>query len=166
MRRISLFFFIAIAASFAVTSCVKEKSFPPEPKIEFKNFISYNVDSADCIINFTDGDGDIGIAEGDTASKDDLTMKYLYLDTLTGNYLPYDYTPGTGGFDTLFYGYRVPDVTPKGQYKALDGEIKARLRSLPLYNPVHKKVKFEIQLRDRAGHLSNKVMTNEIVVPH
>ena len=63
--------------------------------------------------------------------------------------------------DTLFYSYRVPNITPDGQYKALEGTIKARLRSAPLYYPTHQTIKFEIRLRDRAGNLSNIVTTNE-----
>ncbi len=91
-------------------------------------------------------------------------MKYLFKDT-DGLFHPYDYDNTNTTFDTLFYEYRTPYLTPDGQYKALDGEIKARLRSAPLYAPSHTVVKFEITLRDRAGHLSNMVTTNEISVP-
>src|SRR4051812_38377619 len=160
----SIILFSAVIAA-GVTSCVKEKNFPVTPAIEFVRYESFGVDSADCIINFKDGDGDIGIVDGDTASPADFRMKYLYKDA-SGNFVPYDITPGVGNFDTLFVDYRVPDLMPNGQYKALDGEIRARLRSAPLYNPTHTIVKFEITLKDRAGHLSNMVPTNEITVPH
>jgi hypothetical protein len=91
-------------------------------------------------------------------------MKYLYkgVDNL---FHPYDETVGTSQFDTLFYTYRVPNLTPDGQFKALDGEIKIKLRASPIYNPLHHVVKFDIQLKDRAGHLSNIVSTNEITLP-
>jgi hypothetical protein len=145
-------------------SCVKEKNFPPEPKIEFVSYKTYGVDSADCTISFRDGDGDIGILEGDTSSKDDYQLKYLYQGT-DGQFHPFDMIDSTTAMDTLFYSYRVPDITPDGQYKSLEGQIKAKLRSSPVYFPGHHVVKFEIRLRDRAGHLSNIVTTNEIVVP-
>ncbi len=155
-------FFIFIITGTLITSCVKEKSFPPQPAIEFEKFVTYGHDSADCFIKFKDGDGDIGILAGDAISPDDLKMKYLYKDN-GGIFQPVDSSFGTSQFDTLFYSYRVPNITPDGQYKALDGEIKIKLRTAPLFGP-HSVVKFEITLRDRAGHRSNMVSTNEIIV--
>jgi hypothetical protein len=160
---ISISFFVLLT-SLVITSCVKEKKFPITPMIEFKEYIKYGTDSADCIIKFKDGDGDIGITDGDTISIDDYKLKYLYKGA-DGLFHPFDTSPGAAVFDTLFYSYRVPDITPKGQYKALDGEIKAKLRAAPIYYPTHHVVKFEITLRDRSGHLSNMVTTNEITLP-
>ena len=151
-----------IISSISITSCVKEKQFPPQPVIEFEEFVSYGNDSADCFIKFKDGDGDIGILPGDAISEDDLKMKYLYKGP--GDvFLPIDSSFGTPQFDTLYYSYRVPNLTPDGQYKALDGQIKIKLRTSPLFGP-HTVVKFEITLRDRAGNVSNMVTTNEITV--
>ncbi len=145
-------------------SCVREKNFPPQPAIEFEKFITYGHDSADCFIKFKDGDGDIGHPLTDKTSPDDLKMKYLYKGP-GGIFLPVDSSVGTSHFDTLFYSYRVPDITPDGQYKALDGQIKIKLRAAPIFGP-HSIVKFEITLTDRAGNKSNVVSTNEIpVVP-
>lgn len=145
-----------------LSSCIKEKDFPNKPSIEYKDFVLFKNDSADCYITFKDGDGDVGIFQGDTTSVDNLKMKYLYKAS-NGAFVPYDATFGTPEFDTLFYSYRIPNLTPDGQYKALDGEIKIKLRSAPLFNPAHKVVKFEITLSDRAGNKSNMVETKEIV---
>lgn len=164
MKHFKYIFLFSAIGMILLGSCVKEKNFPPEPKIEFVSYTTYGTDSADCIISFSDGDGDIGILEGDTASEDDYQLKYLYKGT-DGQFYPFDMIDSTAAFDTLFYSYRVPDITPKGQYKTLEGQIKAKLRSSPVYFPGHTVVKFEIRLRDRAGHLSNMVATNEIVVP-
>lgn len=163
MKHFVYIVFSGILISASMSSCVKEKSFPPQPVIEFKKFTLYGNDSADCIIKFKDGDGDIGILEGDTISDDDLKMKYFYKAS-DGTFQPYDEDPGTAAFDTLFYSYRVPNITPDGQYKALDGEIKIKLRAAPLFNPTHTLVKFEITLTDRAGNKSNMVTTDEITV--
>jgi hypothetical protein len=164
MKHFKYIFLLSISGLVLLSSCVKEKNFPAEPKIEFVNYISYGSDSADCIISFKDGDGDIGIEKGDTTSEDDYMLKYLYKGT-DGQFHPFDKIDSTAVMDTLFYSYRIPDITPEGQYKALEGEIKAKLRSSPLYFFGHHAVKFEIRLRDRAGHYSNIVTTNEIVVP-
>lgn len=155
---------LPLACLSLFSACVKEKKFPPEPVIAFKEYISHGLDSADCIITFKDGDGDIGIESSDSSTPNDFKMKYLYKD-IDGVFKPFDMLPATPAMDTLYYDYRVPNLTPEGQYKALDGEIKAKLRASPIYGPGHHTVKFEITLRDRAGHLSNMVTTNEIAVP-
>ena len=163
MKHLLFILFIVVIIGSGLTSCVKEKNFPVQPIIEFKNYVSYNLDSADCIIKFKDGDGDIGVMDGDTTTE--LKMKYLWKDTADGLFKPYDANLADTTFDTLFYSYRIPNLTPDGQYKALDGEIKAKLRSHPLYGLGHHTVKFEIRLTDRAGHVSNMVTTNDISVP-
>lgn len=162
MKHFRFLLFLSFLLSLSITSCVKEKNFPIEPVIEFKEYIKYGLDSADCIIKFKDGDGDIGVLEGDTVP--DLKLKYLYKGT-DNLFHAWDFTQGTSQFDTVFYPFRVPDLMPEGQYKALDGEIKIKLKA-PIYPiPEHHIVKFEIRLTDRAGHLSNIVSTNEIAVP-
>ncbi|MCW3071789.1 MAG: hypothetical protein JWO44_1679 [Bacteroidetes bacterium] len=162
MKLFNYILLLAVSTALILPACVKEKNFPPEPKIEFLRYQKYGSDSADCVITFKDGDGDIGLVDGDTVSADDFQMKYLYKDT-DGVYKPFDAIDSTAVMDTLFYSYRVPDITPAGQYKALEGEIKAKLRSHPLYFPGHTSVKFEIRLRDRAGHWSNITTSSEII---
>lgn len=163
MKHFKTISFSIIILATGWSSCVKEKNFPVTPALEFKEYNAFGRDSANCIIKFKDGDGDIGVLDGD--SIPDLRMKYLYYDTISASFLPLDYDITNATFDTLFFEYRVPNITPDGQYKALDGEIKVKLRALPIYDPTHFKVKWEITLKDRAGHLSNKVSTNEIVLP-
>ena len=165
-----IFYFLIFITAIVSTGCIKEKQFPPQPIIEFQEFISYvgnhnAVDSADCIIKFTDGDGDVGLAKEDTISPPNLRLKYLYKNPVDGKFYPMDAVDSTTVLDTLFFDYRIPNITPDGQYKALDGIIKAKFRTSPVFFPGHKVVKFEITLSDRAGNKSNKVSTNEIVVP-
>ncbi len=165
-----LLFFLLFIAVAGIMGCVKEKQFPPQPIIEFEKFINYvgstnQVDSADCIIKFTDGDGDVGIAKGDTISPPNLRLKYLYKNLTDGKFYPVDAIDSTAVLDTLFYDYRIPNITPDGQYKALDGTIKAKFRTSPVFYPGHKVVKFEIVLSDRAGNKSNRISTNEIEIP-
>jgi len=161
MKHFKYIFILSAVGLLLLSACVKEKKFPAQPSIEFVNYVKYGTDSADCIISFKDGDGDIGILDGDTASENDYKLKYLYKGT-DGLFHPFDAIDSTSAMDTLFYSYRVPNITPEGQYKALEGTIKAKLRSYPLYGFGHDIVKFEIRLRDRAGNFSNIVTTNEI----
>jgi hypothetical protein len=165
-----LIYTLLFVTMLVVTGCIKEKQFPTQPVIEFQEFVNYvgnknMVDSADCIIKFTDGDGDVGIAPEDTISKPNLRLKYLYKNLTDGKFYPFDAIDSTTVLDTLFFDYRIPNLTPDGQYKALDGTIKIKLRTSPIFYPGHKVVKFEIRLTDRAGNKSNIVSTNEIAVP-
>ena len=166
MKHFKFISFLVILFGVLITSCVKEKSFPATPAITFDKYILYQEDSADCYIKFKDGDGDVGVYAGDTSSANNLMMKFL-LKASDGKFHPYDYILGNSTFDTLFYGFKIPNITPDGQYKALDGEIKIKLRTQPIYGPANTGdiVKFDIYLMDRAGHKSNTVSTNEIVVP-
>ena len=163
MKQLTNSFFFILILAIINTSCVKESNFPTTPIIKFERFELFGNDSANCYISFTDGDGDIGIIEGDTTAEDDLTMKYLF-KAIDGEFYAYDSDPGTPALDTLFYNNRVPNITPDGQYKALEGEIKIKLRSAPLFSPDHSIVKFEITLTDRAGNKSNMVETDEIIL--
>ncbi|CAN5391173.1 hypothetical protein BH10BAC1_BH10BAC1_00680 [soil metagenome] len=163
MKEIKYILVLLGLSTLLLPSCVKEKEFPSTPAIEFLYYSNYSNDSGDCVISFKDGDGDIGILAGDASSPNDFLMTYYYKDTADGVFKLFD-NPTTPAFDTLTYSYRVPNLTPDGQYKALDGEIRAKLRAAPIYWPLHKTIKFEVSLRDRAGHLSNKVFTNEISV--
>ncbi len=168
MKQLSYLILCIILTS--AMGCIKEKKFPKEPVIEFQDFISYVgakniVDSADCIIKFTDGDGDVGLLEGDTISPANFRMRYLYKNMTDGKFYPMDAIDSTTVLDTLFFEYRIPNLTPDGQFKALDGTIKAKFRTSPVFYPTHKVVKFEIVLTDREGNKSNMVMTNEINLP-
>jgi hypothetical protein len=144
---------------FTVSACKKENQLSVIPKITFKEYIAYGIDSADCYISFEDGDGDIGSSQ--EPKKTNLRMLYLYKNE-AGAFVPYDAVPGTLEFDTLYYDYTVPYATSEGQFKAIEGDILIKLRSAPLYNPIHKIVRFDITLWDRAGNKSNTVSTNEI----
>lgn len=142
-----------------VSACEKEKQLPVEPKITFKEYIAFGTDSADCYISFEDGDGDIGSSQD--SKKINLKMLYLYKNN-NGAFVPYDAIPGTLAFDTLYFDYTIPYASSEGQFKALEGDILIKLRSAPLYHPLHKMVRFDITLWDRAGNKSNTVSTNEI----
>jgi hypothetical protein len=157
----------SIPGIMLVSSCVKEKEFPKTPLIVFKQYINYGpADSADCIILFKDGDGDIGRKGEDVSNPNDLKMKYLYKDPVDGEFKPVDDDNNpVNGMQPKYYDYRVPYLTPDGQFKALEGEVRAKLRAQPIYYPGHHVIKFEITLRDRAGNISNVVTTPEINVP-
>ena len=58
--------FIAISALLLSAGCESVEDFPDEPQITFKSLDIEGPNSATLKINFTDGDGDIGLSEADT----------------------------------------------------------------------------------------------------
>ena len=151
-------FFVAILAIGAY-ACVKKKNYPTTPAIEYKEFIPYQGDTADLVIKFTDGDGDIGVSSG--SSDQNLFVTYYYKDAITGKYTAY-YSPIES--DTLRTGYivRAPTDTYKG--KPISGEFSIRLQQYRHTSAV-KQLKYVIVMYDNAGNKSNILTTDEITVP-
>lgn len=160
--------------AISLYSCIKTQSVPNTPSIAFKDFVKYGKDSADMIITFKDGDGDIGLVPGDTAPPHNVNGKYYY-DMV----MEYNYKGADGKFhrfksatatDSMIIGYHIPYITPVGQNKVLDGEIRAHILAPyfvvdPLVIPAHKVIRFDIYIYDRALNKSNVITTPEISVP-
>ena len=152
-----LLFFSLIA--FFVFSCVKKTSYPTTPVIDYKAFYPFQGDSADLQIKFTDGDGDIGVADGDSTRT--LWYTYYYKDSITHKFIAY-YRPLFN--DTLRTGYIVKSPSNSYNGKPISGELSVRLQQYRHSKKV-KNVKYVIYLYDAAGHKSNVITTPEISVP-
>jgi len=156
-------FFLLVGTLFVLSSCLKRKEFPIEPTITFKEFTTSG-DSGRVVITFTDGDGDIGLAEGDTLSPYQLNGDFyynLYLDYYEKQndvWVKRDLNPP--------FAYRVPIITPSGQNKALEGEIAVDIEPI-YYDPQSPfdTIMYKIRLVDRQLHISNEVETGEIITP-
>jgi hypothetical protein len=157
------FAFLSVVAVFLLAGCIKDESFPNEPAIEFNQYIRYGNDSAEFVINFTDGDGDLGLSSKDTNSPFhqggnyhfNLRLKYLYLDTATGQWVPFVTNFPNNG-DLLEWNFRFPRVLKKDNSKAVKGEIHSRMYA-PYYVPGHTKYRFECFIYDRALNKSNVI---------
>lgn len=114
-----LYFFLGMVI---LSACNNEDDLPDEPVI---NEISYDEAAKELLINFTDGDGNFGLAQGDT-----LPPYQSLEDTLaeTANPFHYNlwldtYVRRNGEFELLEFpntlDFRVPVLTPQGQNKQL-----------------------------------------------
>jgi len=147
------------------SGCLKKESYPDTPAIELKGF-TLMFDSAQFAkrgilsISYTDGNGDIGLSEGDTLppySRDSLCYYNLVI-----NY--YEKQNGTFHLVVLnppFSG-RLPLLSPDYPGKAIKGIITDTLLMNPA--PVFDTVKFEVFLYDHALNKSNTVTTPEIIL--
>ena len=96
-----------------------------------------NQDSITLYISFTDGDGDIG-------SKTDSNL--FITDSRTG----------------FRAGNKIPDITPDGKVKEISGQIVftlSEIDSIPDGKRDSIYYDYTIQIVDRAGNLSNEVVT-------
>lgn len=158
---------VILGLTFVMASCLKPEKFPPEPSIGFKSFDILS-DSANLTITFQDGDGDIGLDEGDTIAPYDTSSIYHF--NLFAQYWEKDDALGwIQGLDFLGnpieFKYRTPIITPSGQNKALKGEIQMTLEPF-FYNlgsTESDTIKYRIMLVDRALNESNWVETDVVI---
>lgn len=109
------------------SACFKAPEFPVEPRIEFDKMIYKHVDGMDSLtffITFTDGDGDLGLADSDTycnlSDEDNSicfqnTVHLLYRNSETGEYGIVDTsTPCNGPSNCYTSKFTIlkPDRTP------------------------------------------------------
>jgi hypothetical protein len=153
----SVSYLLFIILSFAFSACLKKQSASPIPVIEFKDFQS-NKDTANLLINFIDGDGDIGLTQNDTVPPNNYNCFITYLEKQNGVWvrrqLPLD------------FNYRIPVVNTGKKDKKIKGEIKIALKPF-YYDPfsAFDTIKYEIYIVDKALNKSNVILTPEIVTP-
>jgi len=155
--------FLLVLAVF--NGCKKDEVYPIEPVISFKSVAllggSNSKDSMAVItVNFTDGDGDIGLNPDDTLAPFNPGSPYYrnyqmeFYEKINGVWTLNPISPTLGG--------RLPYLTPKGSNKALKGEIK-----MDSNLPIHKTLDtcyVNIFIYDRALHKSNVVKTSEFII--
>jgi hypothetical protein len=175
--RIKLSFILPALAILAVISCKRLEEYPPEPVITFRDFETiYNetdsiYDRGVLTFEFTDGDGDLGLAPGDTFPPFNPGSKYYYnliidyYEVRNGVETPVPltfYNAETETYDTIYLSARIPLLTPKGINKAISGEIYDTLFIYNYYSDFDT-LFLKFQLVDRALHESNVEKTPYIV---
>jgi hypothetical protein len=120
-------------------------------------------DSAiDIEINYTDGDGDIGLETTDTLPPFDFSSKFFYnlfIDVYKvedGKASPI-IIPATT--DTLRFNDRITNLTPTGKNKSIYGKINIKLNAVPYPGVFPDSMFYRIQVADRSLHLSNIIQT-------
>ena len=159
-----------ILGTFLISSCLKPEEFANEPKIEFVSFEAQGDSSGIFVISFTDGDGDIGLDIGDTLTPFEPNSYYYYnvyfdyYEIVDGDTVRGTSDPNGNNFptaDPITLAFRIENITPIGQNKALKGEIKTTLEPR-YYNfgaTSNDSILYKIVLIDRALNISNELIT-------
>ena len=167
---------IALVLSFTVSffvSCLKPEAFPVEPAIDFVSFEALG-DSGVITFSFTDGDGDIGLGQEQLSPPFDTSSYYYYnlyinyYEKMNGSWVRGTADPLGNNFptaDSITYSYRLENITPIGQNKALRGEVQIVMEPY-FFNTSsnhNDSVRYEIMLIDRSLNHSNLLETPLIV---
>lgn len=147
-------------------SCEKPEKYPLTPEITFGSFTKVvNAQGKDekgiLKISFTDGDGDIGLASGDTLAPYNSGSIFYY------NFF-IDYYEKQHGVYTkveldLTNNSRIPIITPDGENKSVKGDIEIVLF---INNPfsVYDTICYDVSICDRALNVSNIIRTPDIII--
>jgi hypothetical protein len=159
MKRILNCLFVALGLFLLDTSCVKKKEYSDEPEIGYKDFVLNEDGSADMVLTFSDGDGDVGRDPGDATIN--LYSTYYYKDTITGNFTAF-YDQFT--LDTTRNNFTVRMPVSDYDGRSITGEIMVHI-SKYRHSKKIKSLKYVTYLFDNAGHQSNILSTPELTAP-
>jgi len=139
-------------------SCSEKEEYPVIPEIEFEGMIKlFNsnlnlYDRGVLKISFKDGDGDIGLRDGESLPPYDYNFFVKYYELQNGQEVHVVIA------DSNEFNARIPVLTPAGSIKAIKGEIED---TLFIYNfqSNFDTIKFDAYLVDRALNKSNTIST-------
>lgn len=148
----------------AIAGCGEIVSYPDTPVIDYKNFALYQTvdDLGNTVyvgkleLEFTDGDGDVGLLQPDSAGVAD-TLKFNFFTRL--------YDLNNGVFEEIegdegHQNFRIPYIRREGQNKTLKGEISIEFE----YKLIeHDTIFYTFYMMDRSFNRSN-TDTSDIIV--
>lgn len=162
--------------TLAICSCQEQVEYPIEPRIEYQGF-TYLINpdstfSGEGVVSFsyTDGDGDLGLDEGDTLPPFGFhdahyyNMVVDYMKSVNGEFVKtplLSWNPQTQSYDTVTFSARFRRLRDSEEPKAISGTMDYKLT---VQNPLspNDTIKFEIHILDRALHESNVIQTDAI----
>ena len=154
---------------FLVSGCGKDYDYPLEPVLSFKEFRYIEdppgvISAGILVLEFTDGDGDIGLEQKDTIPPFHYGGEYYYnfiIDLFKkegGDYVPVIF-PDT----TFTFNSRIPRIILSGNSKAIKGDLEYTFDLLIMkpFIPTDT-IMIRTHIIDRALNKSNVVQTPDI----
>ena len=154
------YFFTLTLLLGCLFACVKKKSFSQSPEIEYKSFFPYGLtDTADLVLGFSDGDGDIGKDKEDKTNN--LFMTFYFFDTVIQKFRA-DYNAIL--LDTVRIPYTIRKPIDDYNGKPISGEVAIKINGYR-GSKTRKRIKYVVYMLDNANHMSNLLTTPELNVP-
>jgi hypothetical protein len=177
--KISKILLITGIVAIALSSCQKQPVYPNYPVITFKSFTSYGPDSAHIVVNFTDGNGELGYPSNDQNQPPTIYYEWMYLPKDSTTFIPYISISGKGDTSYSILPYNISSLTPTGKDKGISGEIQLKLSNttglsgdstwyapFPIYTDAPSIIEFKVWVVDRNGIKSNVVTSTPFTVPN
>lgn len=169
--KVSYFLFAGIIC-ILFTSCLKDTDFPDEPVIEYKSVEQLN-DELVLNFDFTDGDGNFGLEQGDSLAPFDVApfnynLILTYFEKQEGVWQRFgnDFPVFSPFYSDALFSQIVPWVKPTGQNQTQEGTISYSIVS-PYYNfeSSYDTCRFEFYIFDRDLNKSNVEVTDYFIKP-
>lgn len=148
MKVVTLVLVAWLACILFLVQCKKAPEYPVTPHIELvsvsPNPFHPGTDSLRIKISFTDGDGDLGLADTSVIVKD---------------IRPNSNKPG------YYYLFNIPEIPAKGSFKQITGYITLDMFQNTTCRPGHLTAdtsNYEITVFDKAKHASNTISTGNV----
>jgi len=150
-------FVILLFVLIALASCQEKVEYPVEPHITY-NGIAYLMNADSTLtgevvlsINYTDGDGDLGLDDADTLYPFGPNDPHYY--NLLIDYI--------GPTDSLNFNARFKRLIFNDEVAAISGTINDTIMLRNPFSP-HDTVSLKVHIIDRALHESNTIQTENI----
>ncbi len=157
-----MFVFVVVALS----SCLKRVDYPNRPHIEFLGFYPNLAaagpgDSLGAVkFSFTDGDGDLGLNEGDTMGEFAQGQPYNY--NLFINYFEKQNGVFVEVVPPFPFHVRFKRLTSEGGNGELEGEMEVGVTARP--GTPYDTIRYEMYIVDRALQHSDTIVTSDIIL--
>lgn len=157
----------ALCLALMFVGCRKSGSFDDTPILTYKSYefledASTGRDNYLLTIFFTDGDGDVGKFKGqpfDTCSESGYNFLIKYFEKVGSDFKEISPRDNCLPFHNI-----IPDITPEGQNKTLEGDIIATFPYAGFPLNITDSIRFEFILVDRSGKRSEPVQSETIPI--
>jgi len=155
---------IIFIASVLIFGCKKKDPTPVPPVITFMD-AQLSEDNSYSIVRFEfyDGDGDLGLKQGENAGDQEFNLYVDYYEKINGAWVlkspVITYNTTEAKFDTTELHLRIPFIENEAQ-QALEGETQVNL----FYNFNSDTFRYELRMQDRAFQMSNQITTSELII--
>ena len=159
--------FLVLSVACALSGCLPEPAYPDTPVLTFVALEPTAAGGRALVLEFTDGDGDVGLDSGDTLGvfcptcEHHYNLRCEYEELRNGVWTPVELNPAAGQIP--FY-YRVPRSSPSGSSPAQNGTLSVDMPSWYLSGPFDT-LRFRVKLWDRSLNASNEVLTAPAIKP-